>query len=146
MNRPKYASLWQQTLFCLCTITKKSKAVTALQQEDVAVLTQDQKAKPECFQQIQNCTCSAVKPWLEGKVISAQLQGPRRKAKCILHSVKYFPALGHPELGSLYIVIFHLYKAIIKIASSNLEPDIVLLTVSFLHDIPRILSSFLMLY
>lgn len=40
VNRPKYASLWQQTLFRLCRTTKKSEAVTALQQEDVAVLTQ----------------------------------------------------------------------------------------------------------
>lgn len=40
VNRPKYASLWQQTLFCLCTTTKKSEAVTALQQEDMAALTQ----------------------------------------------------------------------------------------------------------
>lgn len=40
VNRPKYASLWQQTLFCLSTTTKKSEAVTAVQQEDVAVLTQ----------------------------------------------------------------------------------------------------------
>lgn len=40
VNRPKYASLWQQKLFCPCTTTEKSEAVTALQQEDVAVLTQ----------------------------------------------------------------------------------------------------------
>lgn len=34
--------------------------------------------------------------------------------------MKYFSVLRHLELGGLYIVLFNLYKAIIKIASYDL--------------------------
>lgn len=99
VNRPNYAPLWQQTLFCLCTITKKSKAVTALQQEDVAVLRQDQKAKAECLQQVQNCTCSAVKPWFRRESHFCTAAGIQEKGKVHFTLNEVLPSTRAPRAG-----------------------------------------------
>lgn len=102
-KRIKYVSVWQQTLFCLCT-TAKNQTVTTTVVGGCGNLdiSQDTKVKAKCFQQLQDCTCFCTEALFRKKVISAQLQRSSRKTKCISYSMKYFSILRHQELMSLY--------------------------------------------